>query len=1728
MSDFEKEKLKRLQQRLLKLTAGNQLLNTNFRARGLDRFRIIDELPNNIYKMLADERPLRFDPLPPFDDTPRDEKTPKFKKALDDARLSDEVYLRKMVEIEAEESEDMNQAAEDAELALRILVRKNLALPNLDNLRINDLKQHAESKGIRSDHSLPEPDSFPVPANHKYTDSKIQTLLLPDRLKRYERSITRKTDSILKETGINALYFAFGFLEWKASDNADRRLISPLLLLPVEFYEERKGAARKVRGTGDTLIVNETLHEKIRQDFRLEMPKLPDLDDETDDYSIEAYWAQVSEIISDTSWTIKRWVSFGTYTDQNMPIYRDLGTLIDGELSELLQRILSGTGAGNSEQSQNDYDVDAIEAERKLPALIEPADASQNSAVIDVLDNKNLVIKGPPGTGKSQTITNIITSLLGQGKKVLFVAQKQAALDVVRNNLKKNGYEDYILEAFSSKANKSQIFESIARRVEKPRPPRSDLYDGRFREYKKVKAALNKYSAIMGEIFGQSGKTIHDIFWDLPELESHFLDELESYPIADPETISQSDLLSAMEEIQYYAESVTSFNNEFLDSSKIFEAINARFDDPFKFEDLLRRINKASQTIRSLNSERDYFRIESTVLAESEILDDLKISVLQNFEDTFGNTPLTLQLLLNKEAENLLEELFQYFLGYDYHSLVSDFLLKINLADDEKNTELDLGAHTEPLLTEWINLLHSLSSKRLETEITRGELAARFDIDNTIYSEEDYRAAAKALRLSGLFSVFSAEWRKARALFDDVSIGSEHLDNTSKGKALTELYDFLSNEKLQSDRLEEASNEVHAGLDLLKLASESRRQSLSHSRGSIEVKFKNLGLSIEEAESFISSRTFNEVESIFDSIKFLEDGASKSLSSKVEIFPRYIALQKSACSVNRHVSELLNELMVEAPILESPSEAQIFIEKLSDDTEGFKKFMKQRLNEERKEDTLAGKFHSEAVRCGVQVSEINLAYKFIVRKAQQRIIYAKYKEILNNSGAEDLKKLQSDLKRLDKDLRTISREELNADIWEASSLEKAPAGVAYGRVAEKTERGLVEHITNKPRSRVSLRQLFRNAGGTLSQLKPCFLMSPLTVSQMLPMSELFDVLIIDEASQLKPEFSIPAIARAKKAVIVGDPHQLPPDNRFTGVSDEEEEDFTDESILDMALTTLAPARSLLWHYRSRHEDLIKFSNQEFYNNLMIPVTADPNQEGRGITRIFVENAVYRARTDGQAGGINEKERDAIVSDVVEFMHTRRKESLGVVAMNKQQVEIIEHAFQQVIEKDPKVLAYVDHWKSENEGVQEFFIKSLENVQGDERDVMLIGTTYGPNKEGRVHQRFTISGSYGRRRLNVLITRAKHEVRLFTSLPLDLLTETDDPARSTFKKYLEFARSGRLPEGSISGFPVDNPFQQWAIDQVNSIPGFSADHEVGVRGYRIDIAVKHQDFGGWVMAVETDGATYHSSRAARDRDLLRQEILEGYGWVFHRIWSTDWLSNPLGVKEKLKSALLHRIEVLKNELQSKGSETTDLIPQSNGPEINNSPKRDERGQLLELESKAYLIADISDVINPDPNAFYWDNYRGKITAAINHVIEIEGPIEKEVLINRIKEAHGFRKAGRPIRESIMKALPKSTKQTEFNDYIFFWPTEVAPENWSKARFPLESSDESKKRKYDEVAPEELAAIGAMACRNKPALSPTQEAKEISRYLGWQKCSIRASEHIVGCLEVALNQSKFESD
>jgi very-short-patch-repair endonuclease len=452
-----------------------------------------------------------------------------------------------------------------------------------------------------------------------------------------------------------------------------------------------------------------------------------------------------------------------------------------------------------------------------------------------------------------------------------------------------------------------------------------------------------------------------------------------------------------------------------------------------------------------------------------------------------------------------------------------------------------------------------------------------------------------------------------------------------------------------------------------------------------------------------------------------------------------------------------------------------------------------------------------------------------------------------------------------------------------------PSGVGYGPAAAFTERNLLSREIAKQKRHIPLRALVRRAGNALQALKPCFMLGPLSVAQYLqPGTIEFDLLIVDEASQLRPEDSLGAIARVRQVVIVGDQMQLPPTSFFDRLGeepvDEDEESAAiedAESILDVATALYQPARMLRWHYRSRHGSLIAFSNKEFYkNDLVVFPSPAPKSKSLGVKFVHVPEGRFDARR-------NRAEADRIVGAAMRHMELRRSETLGIVAMNAPQRELIEELLQGALKRHPLAEEYTN---SPPNPLEPLFVKNLENVQGDERDVIYISATYGRNASGHFHQRFgPITGPTGHRRLNVLFTRARRRVVLFSSMTADDITVQPGSSRGVvaLKSYLAYAASGILETALFTGREADSDFE---IEVASALRhrGFDVVAQVGVAGYFIDLAVKHPDRAdAFILGIECDGATYHSSLSARDRDRLRQAVLEDLGWHIHRVWSTDW-------------------------------------------------------------------------------------------------------------------------------------------------------------------------------------------------------------------------------------------------
>jgi very-short-patch-repair endonuclease len=293
---------------------------------------------------------------------------------------------------------------------------------------------------------------------------------------------------------------------------------------------------------------------------------------------------------------------------------------------------------------------------------------------------------------------------------------------------------------------------------------------------------------------------------------------------------------------------------------------------------------------------------------------------------------------------------------------------------------------------------------------------------------------------------------------------------------------------------------------------------------------------------------------------------------------------------------------------------------------------------------------------------------------------------------------------------------------------------------------------------------------------------------------------------------------------------------------------------------------------------------------------------------------FRSIKGRYKAGTNPIEAKAIIEAAIEFMHDNPDRSLGIVTLNQKQRDLIVEEFEYEIGRDRQVQKYIDTWRERNDGLEEFFIKNLENVQGDERDVIFIGTVYGPEElGGRVMQRFgPINGIAGKRRLNVLFTRAKQKIVTFSSMTsADIEAEEHGNVGAyMLKRWLEYSASGVLDAGEATEREPDSDFEMFVIDQIKSM-GCNPVPQVGVAGYFVDIGIRHPQLPhGFLLGVECDGATYHSAKSARDRDRLRQEVLEGLGWKLHRIWSTDWFNNPQREAEKLRAAISDRLARLK--------------------------------------------------------------------------------------------------------------------------------------------------------------------------------------------------------------------------
>jgi transcription elongation GreA/GreB family factor len=601
-----------------------------------------------------------------------------------------------------------------------------------------------------------------------------------------------------------------------------------------------------------------------------------------------------------------------------------------------------------------------------------------------------------------------------------------------------------------------------------------------------------------------------------------------------------------------------------------------------------------------------------------------------------------------------------------------------------------------------------------------------------------------------------------------------------------------------------------------------------------------------------------------------------------------------------------------------------------------------------------------------------------------------------------------------------------------------PAGTTGVRVDDKTEMELLRHLMPQQRPRVPVRKMLQRAGRAIQELKPCFMMGPQAVAQFLAPGRLhFDIVVMDEASQLRPEEAIGAIARGSQLVVVGDPKQLPPTSFFSrmgAVEDDGEEGLgalatsEAESILDVCISHFQPVRTLRWHYRSRHESLIAFSNHHFYRgNLVVFPSPYPKSRALGLRYQYVSDGIY-------VNQMNHVEARRVVDAAVDHILNRPDDSLGIVTLNIKQRDLVAELLEERLRSLPEAADFKERWEAEGMGP---FVKNLENVQGDERDCILISTTFGKSPgSNAVRQNFgPISRDGGWRRLNVLFTRSRKSVAVFSSMrPEDIVVDSKTPEGTrALRNYLEFARNGVLPVERETGLPPDSDFEIAVMDVLRG-KGYEVEPQLGVAGFRIDIGVKHPEHrSGYLAAVECDGASYHSGVSVRDRDRIRQEILESLGWRnrIWRIWSTDWFRSPLNETQRLVQFLEElRQQPIAEEYLFEVASTQESAPPDKRTASDEEAEKPEN-LVFEDEDEALEVR-VGDLVTYAPVGALDQHVRVRLTARQTNpslgLVAESTPLGAVLMGATVGETIVLRVPGTAPQPFVVQGIKRSTEET----------------------------------------------------------------------------------------------------
>ncbi len=1465
---------------------------------------------------------------------------------------------------------------------------------------------------------------------------RLYSYLDEAQLQRALTFLYRSSRLSLEENGANTLYLAIGLLKWYETPASTRPRFAPIILVPIEIIRRSASKGYIIRSRDEDTVLNITLLELLRQDFGITIGGLDPLPTDESGVDVTQIFNVVRRaIMSQSGWDVQEQAILGNFSFNKFIMWNDIHNNAE-KLSR--NKIVASLISGKMELDIEEEPEQTPDLDETFPAgsvaLPIAADSSQFSAIIEAVAAKSFILHGPPGTGKSQTITNIIANALYNGKKVLFVAEKMAALQVVQRRLESIGLAPFCLELHSNKTKKSYILEQLKRTTEVLREKSNEDFSIRAGQINLLRRDLNSYVHKLHRTY-PAGLSLYDCI--AAYTGSTFAGTAYSFPFDAVKNLSPTERAELENKVGQFQAICLAYGNP---AEHPLDGINLTVYNPTVKSEVLKQLPELLADIHEFIQAADRFLALFKYKPESMGTDELKATV--KIAQTLLNSSVLPAGVVNAAVDDA-------------------FVEKINrLVEEGTKRDKAHSALTDEFTTAILNWNFEFWQKRWE----------------------------ESSRKWWLFRILGQ--RKVRAQFKQFSKGKTDFTN----EEIPAYFHALEAFKNDSKEIEKMGKKLGTVLGPLWNNGNAEWDVIAKATAdAAELNRSILELTKDVPKAAQLRRAIN---------KNLQDGVGAFNTVNGELMDSVIALGKNVHEQTDIVARLLDAPSFEQmPVRERKEVAQRWLDNLD--------LLHDRVAFNSLCDALTadgfGDFVAAVRQGSVPCDSVAAFFDKSFYRTYAEFILTKEPE-LNAFHATLFEDKIARFKQFSSEFERLTREELYAQL--AASLPALQKEAAQG-----SEVGILQRNIRNGGRGTSIRRLFDQIPDLLTRMCPCMLMSPISVAQYIDAGRApFDLVIFDEASQMPTSEAVGAIARGKNVVVVGDPKQMPPTNFFsTNTFDEDNADKEDmENILEDCLALSMPSKYLLWHYRSKHESLITFSNVKYYDNKLLTFPS-PDDLSTKVGWVNVEGVYDRGRSRQ-----NRAEAEAVIKEIERRLDDPElaKRSIGVVTFNTNQQSLIEDMLNDLFSRRPDLEA------KSLELEDPIFVKNLENVQGDERDVILFSIGYGPDKDGKIALNFgPLNRDGGRRRLNVAVSRARYEMMVFSTLRADQidLNRTSADGVADLKAFLEYAEKGR------EYFTNTNTTSRVAGDRlVEAIAARLADRgyivktNIGSSGYKIDIGVvDSRDPDKYIIGIICDGDRYASSPMANDRIITQDSVLNLLGWSIHHVWAMDWWENP----DKTFSTIISAVEKARDGIAKDARPRPVRITMPPAPPKDAPKPPSPKAPVVEqVDPKApYISADLEQELltSEDFASGYFDH---KILPKIQKVIAAEAPISKSLLSKKIISSFSISRTGPRLAHHLDDLFRQAGLRRTGDKFIFFWNPGQDPHAYSAYR-PDSGRDAV------DIPPQEFAVAMRKIVEEQGALPVDALKKATANLFGFNRMTETLNGAISRALDYAVDKGRL---